>query len=219
MVEWGPFDKKSLKLDFFKDIVNATVSGIPPQNFEEVMSRRPEKLDKPENVDNLEEIGDGKYGETVKPILAVYSAVRKQFQDVDLSKPEVDTFYWSSEQMGPTCVPNSYWSLARVILSEEQFSELRTDARIRYFQRNYQKIASGEDRSSASLLHAIEQVNALLSEAEGVGSSVKLFQNIRQDLLSREGGAKKLMFNNNPFEWENLPDRVNIRQASLKKGR
>lgn len=201
VVEWK-FKNEDLNIDFFKKILDATVFG----NF---------NGEKPK-VDENEK---GQFGEDIGPIKAIYSVILEQFP-LDRHPPldkDINSSYWSSEQIGPSCVPYSIWSLARVVLSPNQYEALRTSARIRYFQKNYHKIATKQDKSIYSLLQASEQVNALLAEAEKVGKSSKLLQRIREDLSSRNGLAEKTVLNDSPFKWEPLPNEVITRKAELVK--
>lgn len=196
VVEWS-FKKEDLQGEFFKKLIDATVFGTPVGETE-----------------NISEDDKGKYGEGIEAISAVYSVVLEQFPKAPEDKP-IDSSYWSSEQIGPSCVPYSNWSLARVVLKPEQYQKLRTEARIRYFQRNYQKIASGEDTSLSSLLHASEQVSALLTEAEAKGRSVFLFQKIQQDITDRY--LEKKLINNDSLTWQALPEEITMRKAKLSK--
>lgn len=202
VVEWS-FTKNELQPEFFKKLIDATVFGTPANGVKEEASQ--------EDV--------GKYGEAIAPISAVYSVILDQFPDDHLvDKPlndPINASYWSSEQIGPSCVPYSNWSLARVVLKPEQYQKLRTEARIRYFQRNYKKIASGEDTSLSSLLHASEQVSALLTEAKG--RNIHLFKAIQNDISDRF--IEKALINEAPFDWDGLPQKTEItmRDAKLSK--
>ncbi len=173
VVEWGPFAKNELGKDFFHDIINATILGKAPQDY------IPKTASK--------EKATGTFGEAIEPIQAIYYAVRKHFESkIPLKDIRIDSPYWSREQQGPSCVPNSFWGLARVVLSAEEYKNARMDIRIRNLQRNYQKIVSGWDRSDYTKIKALEQVQKLIKSLEKSNQQVPaVLQRIAKDVEDR----------------------------------
>lgn len=209
VIEWGPFEKDVMTKDFFKRLLEATVDGKQPEGVDVV---------------NLSENVEGKYQEIIPPILSIYSVIRQQFKEnnVPLAQKEYNAEnanYWSPEQIGPTCVPNSFWSLARATLTHDQLQELKTDARIRYLQRNYKTIASGKDQSYFSLIQASEQARVLQRTQENQGlRTSNLIQKITQDLVSRGGQNLEMqLINRNGLDMSNLPEKTTLREAILRK--
>lgn len=202
VLEWGPFDKNVIKKEFFADLMNATLDGKNPKNIDSK---------------DLKE-REGKFGEDLLPINAVYESVFKAFKDVEPNSPGIDTPYWSRAQQGPSCVPNSIWSLCRVCLTKDEYKEMRTDIRIRNLERNYKQLISGNDRSTHTKIKCLDQIQKLIASAQKDLIGVpKNFQNIAEDLEESIGKKNEMLFQNkHPLKFNQNITQLPLRTAKLK---
>lgn len=199
VLEWGPFNKETLTDEFFEELIAATQKGEFPKD---------------DPVKQVENSLEGPEGEQMKPIMALYSVLRKRFPNMLVDKQlDTDPTFFSTKQIGPSCGPNSFWKLARVILTESQFQELLTDAQISYFTKNYKKIATTKDVDNSVLMRTSELV---FKFQESTGKVVHLFQKIGLDLIKQGGGfLEKKLENKTPLDWNNLPEEIVLRKGML----
>lgn len=165
-----PLTKKQLSKSFFLDLMRACFTGAYPSGYEE------------SNEKKKNNIG------------AVYETLRKYIK-MDEVAYSSHSPYWSRAQFGKSCVPNSYWHMAKTVLKDHQYKELRLNARVAFLKQNYEKIVKNYDRSSTTRKIALDLVQKLIWTIEKKGvvtPELRIFHKIREDLIHKTKGSESV---------------------------
>lgn len=203
-----PLSKENFSLEFFKEMMEATLKGKYPEGHSEFTTEEEQK--KAAN------------GELLQPIGAIYAVARKYGMANQQIAYSSESPLWSRAQFKSSCVPNSYWKMAKTVLTDAQYKELRLDLRIRSLQKNYVKIVNDWDRSDTAKTMALDQVVKLMwgiDKKNKQTSEFKLYEKIHNDLIERGARLRADVKLENPQKLLNLSDirHIKVREAALKR--
>lgn len=92
--------------------------------------------------------------------------------------------YFSKPQLGESCVPSSMWTLAKQVLSPDEYKELRNEMRMTALVKEYRRIKNGWDQSSTAKILALDQVQRIQGTYKRKSiSSPAVLHKIKKELL------------------------------------
>lgn len=149
-----PADK--LMGDFFETFAHISETGKAPKgsSFKEAYESKTNEFIKKADSEEENRV------EFTEVINQMYCALRC------LGTPEKtdDARYYSTQQIGNSCVASSMWAMAKVVLTPQEFQETQRDMQIQSLVHHYKQLKEGYDQSTTRKIMVLDLIQVLKKE-------------------------------------------------------